>query len=239
MPFELSLPRLEENASAEENIAALYRCLFSLTEQLRYALDVLETTDAAHGVNDASPKTTNASGSETPERFNEIKALMIKSADVVSAYYDRMQTQLRSDYVAQSTFGVYRSAVQTSLNATAEALTQLTQELQSTESGIEGIRSAQRAVSAHIRTGKLYTDEQGNGVYGVEVGQRNIADGVEIFNKYARFTANRLSFYDQNDTEVAYISDYKLYITQAQITGGLTLGQYLLDTSDGIAFRWM
>ena len=240
MPFELSLPRIEETASPEERIASLYRYIFALTEQLRYALDVLETPASGTSM-PAVPQHTagsTAASAETPEHFQEIKALLLKSADVVSAYYDQMQTKLRSDFVAQSAFGTYRSAVQSSLTATAEALTQLTEEVQSTESSVEGIGNAQRAVSAHIRTGLLTTDAQGNGVYGVEVGQKNTVDGEEVFHKYARFTADRLSFYDRNDTEVAYISDYKLYITNAEITNGLTLGGYVLDTSDGVAWKW-
>jgi hypothetical protein len=60
-----------------------------------------------------------------------------------------------------------------------------------------------------------------------------------VFSKYARFVADKLSFYDKNDTEVAYISDYKLYITNAQITGTLNLGRYELDPTDGLAFKWV
>ena len=240
MPFELCLPRLEETASADEQIAALRRYLFALTEQLRFALSVLETPGAAAQGLPSAQRTAAESTADTDtlERFNEIKALIIKSADIVSEYYEQMQTKLRSDFVAQSAFGTYRSAVEGSLTATAEAVTQLVSEVQSTEGALETLHDAQRAVSAHIRTGLLYTDAQGNGVYGVEVGQKNTVDGEETFHKYARFTAERLSFYDRNDTEVAYISDYKLYITNAQITSALNIGRFTLDTSDGLAFRW-
>ena len=93
-------------------------------------------------------------------------------------------------------------------------------------------------VNAHIKSGLLdYNTEIP--VYGLEVGQKNTINGVEVFNKFARFTAGRLSFYDNNGTEVAYISDYKLYITHAEVTGTLTLGNYLIDTSRGVAFKWV
>ena len=62
---------------------------------------------------------------------------------------------------------------------------------------------------------------------------------MEVFNKYARFTAGRLSFYDKNDIEVAYISDYKLYITNAEIKGTLKLGAFLIDTSKGFRLKWV
>ena len=72
----------------------------------------------------------------------------------------------------------------------------------------------------------------------MEVGQTTEVNGEELFNKFARFTSSRLSFYDANGSEVAYISDYKLYITNAQILGNLYLGSYILDTTNGIAFIW-
>jgi hypothetical protein len=78
-------------------------------------------------------------------------------------------------------------------------------------------------------------------VYGVEIGQKNTIDGEEVFNKFARFTADRLSFYDQNDSEVAYISDYKLYIRNAEITSSLKIGGFV-DTvmpSGDVVTKWV
>ena len=94
------------------------------------------------------------------------------------------------------------------------------------------------AVNANIRTGLLYYDN-GTPVYGVEVGQRTQLNGTEVFNKYARFISNRLSFYDQGGNEVSYISDYKLYITNAVVTGNLQVGGYMLDTGKGLGFKWI
>ena len=106
-------------------------------------------------------------------------------------------------------------------------------------SDIENLEHSIIEVNARIRSGLLDHDEKGVPIYGLEVGQKNIIDGVEVFNKFARFTSDRLTFYDKNDTEVAYISDYKLYITNAQITGTLIIGRYELDTSNGLAYKWI
>ena len=76
-------------------------------------------------------------------------------------------------------------------------------------------------------------------MHGLEIGQTSTIDGEEVFNKFARFTAGRLSFYDQNGYEVAYISDYKIYITHAEVTGSLKIGGYLIDTSKGLTFKWV
>lgn len=94
-------------------------------------------------------------------------------------------------------------------------------------------------VNANIKTGLIDHDDNGIPIYGLEIGQKNTINGVEVFNKFARFSAGRLSFYDNNGTEVAYISDYKLYITHAEVTGTLKLGGYLVDTSKGVTFKWV
>jgi predicted nucleic acid-binding Zn-ribbon protein len=94
-------------------------------------------------------------------------------------------------------------------------------------------------VNAKIKTGLIDYDKNGIPIYGLEIGQKNTINGVEVFNKFARFSAGRLSFYDNNGTEVAYISDYKIYITHAEVTGTLKLGGYLVDTSKGVSFKWV
>lgn len=236
MAYDFRLPRIDSNAEAEMQMQQMQSYLYAFVEQLNFAINHIE----AGNVSEVSVLPTNSVSREQSaiENFNEIKALIIKSADIVTAYYDQMQTVMQGDYVAQSVFGTYRNTTQNQINANAEGIEQLYSSQQIIESNVSEVQDMQRAVSAHIRTGALYTDEQGNPVYGVEVGQKNTVDGVETFNKYARFTSNRLSFYDQNGTEVAYISDYKLYITNAEITGSITLGRYYLDTTDGLAFRW-
>ena len=93
----------------------------------------------------------------------------------------------------------------------------------------------------HKHRVRLAASDDGAPVYGLEIGQRTEIDGVETFNKYARFTSEKLSFYDSNDNEVAYISDKKLYITHVEITGSLSLGGFvqnvLVDLS--VVEKWV
>ena len=217
-----------------------------------------------------------SSHTASPEAtFNSIKALIIKSADIVDAYYEEINKKLVGEYVAQSDFGIFeehtsqdvfenstninrtfnsvqeiKSGVDSSLEALSEDIGQVDSKVSDVEANtaaeIQGLKTALDAlnlsvveVTANLKSGLLYYGDDGVPVYGLEVGQRNVIDGVEVFNKFARFTASRLSFYDQNGSEVAYISDYKLYITHAEVTGTLKLGGYLVDTSNGLAFKWV
>ena len=66
-------------------------------------------------------------------------------------------------------------------------------------------------------------------------------DGEETFNKYARFTSEKLSFYDSNDNEVAYISDKKLYITHVEIIGSFSLGGFVdkVRADRSVVSKWV
>lgn len=213
--------------------------LYQLVEQLNFALN-LDTSSAS-----AQQQIVRSGGQAVEEKddsqatFNSIKSLIISSADVVNAYYDKIVKRLEGVYVAESDFGTYKQQTSQTIEATSNSVKSLFTNIQEIDTDIKNVDSYLIDVKATIKAGELYTDDNGDPVYGLEVGQRNIVDGVETFNKYARFTSDRLSFYNQNDTEVAYISGYKLYITNAEITETLTLGSYDLDTSNGLAFKWV
>lgn len=241
MSIDIRLPNI--NAANEQGqLSQMRSYLYQLVEQLNWALNTVQDGAVQTVVQPMTAPTasgTAAAEQEAQDTFNSIKSLIIKSADIVNAYYETMRLRMDGEYVAESDFGVYRRTTAAELSATIDSVNQLYNDLQSVEETADGAYDSVRAVTANIKTGLLYTNESGVPVYGLEVGQRNVENGVESFRKYARFTANRLSFYDQNDTEVAYISDYKLFITQAQITGSITLGRYVADMSDGLAFKWV
>jgi predicted nucleic acid-binding Zn-ribbon protein len=108
-----------------------------------------------------------------------------------------------------------------------DAKSEIDSDLQTLKDDIESLNYSIIEVNANIKSGLLYYDENEVPVYGLEIGQRNVIDGVEVFNKYARFTSDRLSFYDQNDTEVAYISDKKLYIANVEVLNSYKIGGFV------------
>ena len=92
------------------------------------------------------------------------------------------------------------------------------------EFDLTGLREIIVGVTAYIKSGLIYTTDAGIPVYGIEIGQEVESNGTQVFNKFARFTSEKLSFYDANSNEVAYISDKKLYIGQAEITISFKVG---------------
>ena len=253
MSVEIRLPNIT-GGSAESQLAQVKSYLYQMVGQLNYALATVESASVKASTDNAS--SAEFKQKENPaDTFNNIKALIIKSADIVTAYHDEIKKRLDGVYIAEASFpdGIATFIQNTSNDviANSEYIAQMYENVQTILSDIAGIKNDQINVRAHIKTGLLYyvgedgteSDselEDGTPVYGVEVGQI-ITDenGKESFNKFARFMADRLSFYDQNGSEVAYISDYKLYITNAEITGTLKLGGFTVDTTRGFTLRWV
>ena len=300
--IDFRLPNIT-GATPQEQMAQMQSYMRQFVEQLQWALNSINNVQPSESTT-TQPKETKSVTAAFPydptSSFAALKPLIIKSAEIVNAYYDKISTRLEGVFVASSDFGAFQEQtaqdilsnsteivqaftnvqeVRTGLVGNIEAITDvvaaLDTNLQDTKEGVENnlhaitgeigqletdiiaykddidnslrdieesmveINSVLVEVNANIRSGLLYEDDNGIPVYGLEIGQKNFIDGEEVFNKYARFTSGRLSFYDQNDTEVAYISDYKLYITNAEFTGMVKYGAFLLDTTAGFRLKWV
>lgn len=243
MQVDLRLPEIT-GANDHERLRQLQSYLHRTVEQLQWAFNQLDgnARDGYVVVNGRalSSGSENQGGGSTPkETFNSIKSLIIKSADIIEAYSEKIQAELDGEYVAVSDFGTFQEATNQKIKANSTGLEQLFTNVQEISGTVDGLYDQQIETQAYIRHGLLGYGEDGAPVYGIEVGQSNTIDDVEVFSKFARFTSGRLIFYDANEIEVAYISDYRLYITSAHITGELTVGDYVMDTTDGIAFLWV
>lgn len=224
------LPHLSGDDSAK--LRQLYSYLYRLAEQLNNA-------DASVDATAALRQAAVPSAQKSPaEQFSAIKSLIIQSADVVNAYCEAIEKRLQGKFVAQSDFGTYREDTAATLSANARELAVLFESTEAIESLLAEVEGGISKIYARLRAGLLYHDENGQAVYGLEIGQRGIVGNSEVFSKFARFTADRLSFYDRNEVEVAYISDYKLYVTSAEIKASLRVGGFLIDARDGLSFRW-
>ena len=239
MSMDSRLPNINAETEAGQ-LRQIRSYLYQFAEQLKWALSTLETGGTAASANGSTP----AAGGASPEAatpgstFHSIKSLIIKSADIVDAYYEEINRRLEGEYVAQSEFGTYSEQTSQTISENSTAIERVFNNIQQITSALEEVKHTLIEVNAYMKSGLLAYDDNGVPIYGLEVGQRNTVDGEEIFNKYARFTANRLSFYDQNDTEVAYMSDYKFYITNGEITGTLKLGAFLIDTRTGFKLKY-
>lgn len=296
---ELRLPNIK-GATEREQLAEIKGYLYQLAGELQFALNSIGTsspqvvTNIPMVTHSASPASTGAS---TQATFNSIKSLIIKSAEIVDAYYEEINRRLESVYVAQSDFGDYAQRTSQEIEETSTSTTQgfenvqkiitdnesrladidedlqdakevinnsiqgvqdrvtgvnaLLEDAKATLQGsiddltvlITGLEEVIIGVTAYLKSGLLYYTDEGIPVYGLEIGQ-TVEDGISgemLFNKYARFTSEKLSFYDNNGTEVAYISDKKLYIRIAQITVAFQIGGLidLVMANGDVVEKWV
>lgn len=214
-----------------EKLAQVQSYLHQLVDQLNYALQNMESGGSGATLSTARGGTAMAETPfDTTSAFKNLKSLIIKSADIVEAYSEEISRRLSGLYVAESDFGMYTEKTDLQIEANSKNIKQFYENIQQIISDVGGLEHKLIEVNAHVNSGFLYYDENEVPVYGLEIGQRTTIDDVEVFNKFARFTSDRLSFYDQNGYEVAYISDKKLFITYIEVTGSYLLGR-LEDTA--------
>lgn len=263
MSINIRQPKISKGTDSEK-LSQVESYLFQLVEQLNFALNSIDTSSmSSSGYIVQTPRVVSSSPPSAEATFNAVKGLIVKSADIVESFYQEVKARLEGIYVAESDFGTFiqRTTQDIVNNSTAiernfTNVQEISGELADSLRGMKGevdksledisktidnISHSLIAVSANIKSGLLYYDENEIPIYGLEIGQRTMIDGVEVFDKYARFTSSKLSFYDQNDNEVAYISDRKLYINHVEIKGTFKMGGFVKTAlADGsIVKRWV
>ncbi len=268
MSVQIQTPNITA-ANDRERLQQIQSYLYRMANQLQWAFDHLQTgtVPVSSSVPVPTTRQQEAAKADPASTFAALKNLIIKSADIVNAYYDEISSRLEGLYVAQSDFGVYAQETALEIQGNSENISQLYSNEQTILTGlhvlsanagslserVEGLASENRDLAdslsqlyaqslltnAYIKTGLIDYAGSGTPIYGLEIGQTNSVDGQTVFDKFARFSSDRLSFFDSNDVEVAYISDYKLYITNAEISGTLYLsGKFKIYYNGGLAFQW-
>ena len=224
-----------------ERLMQIQSYLYQMAQPLQWAFSTIQT-GKGNVSQQALQQAAKAAAKEADPAatFAGLKTLIIKSADIVNAYYEEINSRLEGIYVAESDFGTYTEETAQDIRQNATSISQLYTNIRTLSDSVDELYNSTIGANAYLKSGLLYEDENGVPVYGLEIGQTNSVDGETVFDKFARFAADRLSFFDSNDVEVAYISDYKLYITNAEITGSLWLsGKFKIYYNGGLAFQWI
>ncbi len=239
--MSIPMPR-QITGSGQEQLRQIQSYLFRLSQELEHALGTVDKQLLT--LRDTAAQTERAvrtvSESQNPKaQFSSLKALIIKSADIVNAYYEEISRKLSGEYVAQSDFGTFRQETRQSITENSQGITRAFSDLQTIENTLAELSGAVTQVNAWIKTGKLGEDQDSVPVYGVEIGQQTEKDGIVAFQKFARLLADRLSFFDRNGLEVSYIGEESMHITRAEVSalaagdasaGKLQMGEYLWFT---------
>ena len=239
--MSIPMPR-QITGSGQEQLRQIQSYLFRLSQELELALGTVDKQLLT--LRDTAAQTERAVQTVSERRnpkaqFSSLKALIIKSADIVNAYYEEISRKLSGEYVAQSDFGSFRQETRQSITENSQGITRAFSDLQTIENTLAELSGAVTQVNAWIKTGKLGEDQDSVPVYGVEIGQQTEKDGIVAFQKFARLLADRLSFFDRNGLEVSYIGEESMHITRAEVSalaagdasaGKLQMGEYLWFT---------
>ena len=265
--IDIRLPNIT-GATEREQLQQTKSYLHQLVEQLNWALNNIDTqSNTAVVTPTARSLALVASGpvsqSDPQATFASIKSLIIKSAEIVEAYYDEINAELEGLYVAKSDFGEFEEYTKAQFQITSTGIEQTYTNIQAiydpqiketndaldaakTAIGeeVEGVKKMASDAETYIKNTKatiktgILEEVGGKAIYGLEIGQIDEVSG-EVNRRYARFTADELAFYDDNNDKVAWISGYQLHITDAVVERTIDIGGYRVDTTNGLAFKWV
>lgn len=238
MGIDLRFPNITA-PTAEGQMAQMQSYMHQLVQQLNWALNTIGEAESGNTSNvvinnsseDNSPK-------EAEDTFNSIKALIIKSADIVKAYEETIMTDFNGTYFADSDFGTYLEQTSRSIEDNSKYTNEVYTNVQTITDKVDGLDKDVRTTNAYIKRGYLGNDkETGEAAYGIAVGE---TDQNGVYRQYAWFTADKLTFFDENDIPVAYIGSGCLRVVgTSKFDGAVHFGRYKADTSDGLAFTWV
>ena len=237
MSIDIRFPNITAT-SVDGQMAQMQSYMHQLVQQLNWALNTIGEAQSGNTSNVVINNSSNEiAPNEAEDTFNSIKALIIKSADIVRAYEETIKADFNGEYFADSDFGAYLEQTSRSIEENSKGVYEVYTNVQTIIDKVDVIEEDIRTTNAYIRRGLLDHDDNGKAIYGVEVGETT-EDGAYL--RYARFMADRLSFFDKYDTEVAYIGNGCLYILgTSRFIGDVFFGGYKADTSDGLAFTWI
>jgi len=246
----------ELKGQESQKLQQIYSYLYRLSENLNVALNSLthdNFSSAAEyrmtGKGGSAIQTENTLG----ESYNELRALITNTAEIVRSQMTKIETELRSEYTAiSSDWGTFQENINTTIEATASGIVQrygydaLIQTLQEEAAGFSSYITS---TEGYIRQGFIDYDDNGVPIIGIAIGQGLTSTTVTVdgeeFQQIDRtqscafYTADRVSF-RINGVETAYVSNQKLYIYNVEILGDVVFrGEWALTTADGFKLQWI
>lgn len=251
MPNKINFPMpptLRGDEAAK--LGQMHTWMFQLAEQLNVALNSIDSGNMTEIARQALEGTSakQALSEDLNSQREQLKALIIKTADIVRNEFDAQYKQFQSDYVAQSEFGVYQENVTRQIEDTAHGTVENYAADINLESYLKDsvdFSQWKAETNGFIRKGYIY-EEDGVPVLGIAIGQDIITgyikDGIEQFDvsnsNLGFFTSKGLEFY-VNGLKVATFTNEAMLITDAKISGKLTIGNWEISQHKGLTFKWI
>lgn len=258
MTIDLRLPNITAPTEAGK-LQQLQSYMHQLVEQLNWALNNIDSVGVQTNANAStavSKAQENSSNDDPIGTFNSVKGLIIKSAEIVNAYYEEINTKLEGLYVAEANFpeGSAKFVQKTTKDTTetSEKVSTLFTNTQTIQSNVSSINNVLKpgedctkvlGASAWVNIGLVgYDDKTGFPIYGMEVGQVNEEDGVEVYRRFAQYRSDGVHLFDQNDIEVVELSSSRMIIkTSAEFQGNIRHGGFvdIIQGDKSVVTKWI
>lgn len=247
------------SGSDRQQLVQIRQYLYQMSRDLNIALnnltaDNFATSADAKKVLGGRDDSKEVQNQETRKQLSALKSLIIKTAETVKSEIEMLESNLKSTYVAQSTFGTFTEEIQTQLTATAEAVQQNIQYQATLTDDLNGITSAfnQYVVETggYIKQGIIGYDNAAP-IIGIAIGQdikvtgTDTKDGqeyevIDTSSNMSVWTPEKLAFY-VNGMEAAYVSNGAFYADDMYVLSRLFLGQnnWQISATRGLTIKWI
>ena len=238
--------------SPEQQLVQMHNYLFRMNEMLNQAIannDVqIQTVVSQQAL---QSENANEISHDLVTQYNQAKALIIKTAEIVRSEMDVIKTELESKYLAISEeWGTYQEEISQEIEATATGIVQSFDYDAKLEAIGTEFESYVIESKGYIQSGIIGYDDKNLPIYGIAVGQdlassTVIIDGVEqqeidMTKNLATYTSDRITFW-QNGIETAYITNNLMVINKVKMLEGLQFGDdwEISRTRGGFAIKWI
>lgn len=150
--MEIRMPNITAS-TAQGQIEQIRSFLYQFTGELQHALDYSEKRIVQMEqltIGDAGAENGNVSVAEEQkaiDSFNEIKGLIIKSADIVAAYYEKFMTQFNGEYFADSDFSSYLAKTNATIFASDSELKTVVAKTETIDGEITALKESNTTIS--------------------------------------------------------------------------------------------
>ena len=234
----------DERAQLEQ----MYRYLYKMSEQLNTALAV---TDKEYQIV-VQKRSGSAPGSDSPitpqldAQYRELRSLIIKTADIVNQQMDKTIKQLNGKFEAiSSEWGTFEQNIERKIVETAEATIDsfdYSEKIHGIEKTVlDGVTSYAIESLGYIKRGIIGFDDENFPIYGIAVGtelkEKTVEkDGktyqqIDTTKRIATYTSDAITFW-RNDVAIARFSGDELYVTRAEITQQIRLGDWFFSVAE-------
>ena len=254
---DIRLPNISASADMQTQMAQMRSYMYQMVEQLNWALSAMDGGASAREQRlpgqTAVPASDDKKEDDTNQRMANLRDLIIKSADVVRQEMDRLATELKGSYVAQSEFGDYLERISQRIEADPSQLSQYFKFASDIRADVDRVgvdfASYKTDVEGYIRQGIVGYDGTVP-IIGIAIGQdirtsqtgveteQGVYDVIDKSSNMSVWTTEKLSFYIGGQ-EAAYFSNGKLTVAQIaadRITGA---GEWDVSFTRGVKFKWI